>query len=64
MRAYPLFATMLLAGALTACASGGGNNAADNAAAPAGNEGAAAASYDPNSEQGRAYRAVLECAAR
>lgn len=60
----PVYITSLLAGAaLAACSGGSGNNSA-NVGAPAENGAGAgtAAGYDASSEQGRAYRAVVECA--
>lgn len=65
MRTRVFLGTILLVGAISACSGGGGNNAAANETAAMGNAGAGnstSASYDPNSEQGRAYRAVVECA--
>ncbi len=59
MQGRYLLVVMLFAGAMSACSGGGGNEAAGNGAEATEN---ASASYDPNSEQGRAYRAVVECA--
>lgn len=63
MKSGPIVAAALLALAGTACSGGAdGNavNAVDGNGAAAGN---ATATFDPDSEAGRAYRAVLECAA-
>lgn len=57
-----IFIAILLSGALAACSGSGDGNVSNDAA---GNEAesAATASYDSNSAEGQAYRAVLECAA-
>jgi hypothetical protein len=58
MQGRKLVVLMLFAGAMAACSGGEGGNAAGNEAAAANGS----ASFDPNSEQGRAYTAVVECA--
>lgn len=57
MRSLPLGVSAIVF-ALAACSGSGGNNGSNTA----GNTGNTAA-FDPNSEAGRAYRAVLECGA-
>ncbi|MGE0178527.1 MAG: hypothetical protein AB7O91_01740 [Sphingomonas sp.] len=53
-----------LALAITACSGETGGNASNTTDSNAATSNtASAAVYDPNSEQGRAYRALLECAA-
>jgi len=51
-----------MAAALAACSGSGDGNAANESEGNAAN-GAAAAAYDPNSPEGRAYRTAIECAA-
>ncbi len=67
MRHGSILLVCVASAALAACSGGAGNSAsnASNSSNTAGNSsanGAATASFDPNSEQGRAYRAVVECA--
>lgn len=59
----PAITVSALSLAIAACSGSGGGNASNASAGNAAAAGNTTATYDPNSEAGRAYRAVLECGA-
>jgi len=61
----PILIALFLSGAVAACSGPGGGNASGEASGNDANlaDAAGAATYDRNSEQGRAFRTLLECAA-